>query len=90
MCSVSTNGERARLSADKLSFFFTILDKHTNILVTFLPLRTGSYQCSYVYTYIGWLLALRLSVDRYLQILHIYTHVNSYILMPYTVKKSIN
>ena len=34
-----------------------------------------------MYTYIGWLLALRLSVDRYPQIFHIYTCVNSYMLM---------
>ena len=34
-----------------------------------------------MYTYIGWLLALRLSVDRYPQKIHIYTRVNSYMLM---------
>ena len=30
---------------------------------------------------LGWLLALRLSVDRYPQIIHIYTRVNSHMLM---------
>ena len=34
-----------------------------------------------MYTYIGWLLALRLSVERYPQKIHIYTRVNSYMLM---------
>ena len=34
-----------------------------------------------MYSYIGWLLALRLSFDRYPHKIHIYTCVNSYMLM---------
>ena len=33
--------------------------------------------------FIGWLLAHRLLNDRYSQTLHINTHVNSYMLMPW-------
>ena len=35
-----------------------------------------------MHTYRGLLLAYRLLDDRYPQILHIYTHMNSYMLIP--------
>ena len=43
-----------------------------------------------MYTYIGWLLALRLSVERYPQKIHIYTRVNSYMLMILLKNQQIN
>ena len=84
MYSVSTNGERASPAQQGFQLIgCNFLISMTIILVKYLPMyisRTGSYQCSEMYTYIGWLLAHKLLVVRYFSFI---TCVNSYMLMPY-------
>ena len=82
MCSVSTNGEQASPAQQGFQLIFLkTFDKHANILVKSLPEYQELVHIMFINVYLGWPLALRLLVDRYPQILHIYTHVNSYMLM---------
>ena len=92
MCSVGTNGERASPAQGLAVIFLTTFIKHASILVKPLPEYQELVHISvHISVHIVYLyrlaLAHRLLVDRYPQILHIYTRVNNYML--YTLAKII-